>query len=238
MKHHRFVTSLACAQDVHLADPRIVHQVFSVLKIAIGETLVLCDGKGEDYYYRLGASTRRVLDLHFLEKKSAVPEFSLDITLYCSILKSDHFDLVIQKATELGVRTITPIIAERTIKKNINLERCTAIAQEASEQCGRGIVPSLLPPLSYMAAHEHWGTFERVFVADIFETVTASPSPHNYSRVALCIGPEGGWSPAEKTLHDNSPFVTPLTLSPFVLRAETAAIVGLSTLINRYAKLS
>jgi 16S rRNA (uracil1498-N3)-methyltransferase len=166
---------------------------------------------------------------------SARPEFVAkktipEITLYMAVVKKDTFEWIVQKATELGVSRIVPILAERSEKKSLNQERLVKIAIEASEQCGRGNVPVIeeIQTLSQVIGSAGEG---RTFIVFHTEGEYFKPTDiSNIESVGVFIGPEGGWSPAElEMFHKNSLPVR--CLGPQVLRAETAAVAALSVVV-------
>ena len=156
----------------------------------------------------------------------AVPK--TEMALYVAIIKNSNFDLVVEKATELGVSHIIPITTERTIKTNLNFERLNKLITEATEQSRRLDRPDVseIMTLSEAIAHAK-ETGAELFFGHIDEN--PSESSLQPASAALFIGPEGGWSETE-IAELQSEGVKPISLGQFVLRAETAAIVGISKL--------
>lgn len=152
-----------------------------------------------------------------------------DLWLLFALLKRDATDLVVQKATELGVSRLIPVITERTIADRINADRLVAIATEAAEQSERLTVPDLDPPARIGAVLDRWPAGRTLTVAA--ERRTASfPAARFGEPGALLVGPEGGFSRGEVEALERQPFVTWASLGPRILRAETAAIAGLALL--------
>jgi 16S rRNA (uracil1498-N3)-methyltransferase len=137
-------------------------------------------------------------------------------------------NLVVQKATELGVATLMPVFTERTNAGSVNLARLRSIAIEAAEQSERLTVPAFHPARQLHERLEAWPTNRTLFVA-LERSDLHLPAPVAGSA-GLLIGPEGGFGPRDRTLIDRCPFVRPVSLGPRILRAETAAIVGLALL--------
>jgi 16S rRNA (uracil1498-N3)-methyltransferase len=134
----------------------------------------------------------------------------------------------VQKATELGVSTLLPVFTERTNAARVNAERLAAIAIEAAEQSERLTVPVLHPARPLPEALSAWPADRLLFVAmerDDAAALTAASGP-----AGLLIGPEGGLGPRDRALLGRCGFVRPVSLGPRILRAETAAIVGLALL--------
>lgn len=153
------------------------------------------------------------------------------VTLYCSILKRENFVWVVQKCTEVGVKAIIPIIAERTVKTGINMDRLRMIAKEAAEQSGRGIIPHIFEPMDFTAALLK---AKNESIPHIFyhrETSIAPFSNLQSPISGIWIGPEGGWTPEEVAEAENSSFQIS-SLGKLTLRAETAAIVGSYMAVN------
>jgi len=145
-----------------------------------------------------------------------------------ALLKRAANELLVQKATELGVARLLPFRAERSTAANPNLARLAAIATEAAEQSERLTRPEITPAASLPKLIGAWPS-ERPLLAAIARQ--ASPPPAGGATTGLLIGPEGGFTKGELDLLAHTPFVRPVSLGPRILRAETAAIVGLALLV-------
>jgi 16S rRNA (uracil1498-N3)-methyltransferase len=168
-----------------------------------------------------------------LEADAALP-----LHLLLAVFKFDHMEWAIEKATELGVARITPVIARRT-EKHLSLaapkraERWRRIALEASKQSRRTDIPEIADPATLKAALEQEQSPTRILLSEteqatsLAAALTASIRPTGYEPVALAIGPEGGWAPEEMALFTTNNW-TPVTLGPRILRAETAAIAAIA----------
>jgi 16S rRNA (uracil1498-N3)-methyltransferase len=169
-----------------------------------------------------------------LESDAALP-----LHVYLAIFKFDHLEWAIEKATELGVARITPILARRTEKHLAQaaakrVERWRRIAHEASQQSRRTSVPEIADPVALKAALEREQAPVRILLSETEQQVTLSDAlgaektaaglPRTY---ALAIGPEGGWTPDEMSLFTQHQW-THVTLGPRILRAETAAIAAIA----------
>jgi 16S rRNA (uracil1498-N3)-methyltransferase len=158
MKIHRFIGSFDFSKkELAIKDAKIVNQIKNVLRLKVGELIELCDGK------HISAMTEIIeVRKNIIVVKKAPISFGIEapttsvgknfVTLFCSILKKENFELVVQKATECGVSKIIPIITARTIKTGLNLERLQKIAKEASEQSGRITVPEISEPINFNEA--------------------------------------------------------------------------------------
>jgi 16S rRNA (uracil1498-N3)-methyltransferase len=156
---------------------------------------------------------------------------SKSITLFASVIKKDHFELVVEKATELGVNTIQPVLSARSEKKSLNHDRLVRIATEASEQCGRGNVPTILP-VAQLEQVLHAEKIENKSKKIVFHTSASKikiQEIQEFQNIDIYIGPEGGWTDEEIQLFISKGFDV-VGLGHQILRAETASIASLSIL--------
>jgi len=149
------------------------------------------------------------------------------------VLKRAPLELIAQKATELGAARLLPVLTERTQVRVLGRERLATIAREAAEQCRRLDIPTIEEPISLDALLAAWPPERRLIAAlergprvPLVRALAALDRPA--PPLALLIGPEGGFAPAELDRLAKLPFVTPVDLGPRVLRAETAAIALLA----------
>ncbi|MHB8830631.1 MAG: RsmE family RNA methyltransferase [Patescibacteria group bacterium] len=226
MKIHRFIGQYNLRPgDFELKDAEILHQMFKVLGLKPGEKIVLCDGQGQEATATIvKLSSDKALLL--LDKPTRVAtESKRQVSLYCSVLKRENFDWVVQKATEVGITAIIPIITQRTIKQNLNLERLLKIAKEAAEQSSRGKVPAISQPIVWSAALELARDNDIDLFFDLQATSTVTEFIQDKKRIGIFIGPEGGWDPKEVQAAKSHGFKAS-SLGLLTLRAETAAIVA------------
>ena len=163
---------------------------------------------------------------------------ALPVHLLLAIFKFDHMEWAIEKATELGVSSITPILARRT-ERHLTLaapkrvERWRRIVLEASKQSRRTTIPEVADPTPLKAALEVEHSPTQILLSETEQNTTLTSAltlghrPTGYEAVALSIGPEGGWTQEEIALFAQFHW-TPITLGPRILRAETAAIAALA----------
>jgi 16S rRNA (uracil1498-N3)-methyltransferase len=224
--HHFFVQDIRDDRAYFSAEQ--AQQIGRVLRLAVGERLVVLDNAGWQYAAELVEVGRRATAvLH--HKSPAANEPAIHLTLYQALLKRDNFEWALQKGTEVGVSRFVPLLTARTIAQPPHKpERWERILTEAAEQCRRGRIPELAAPLRLSEA---WG---EVAAADIallpWEgvgglTVKAALAGKQPRSVALFIGPEGGWR-EEEVENGRSRGIIPITLGSRILRAETAAIVS------------
>lgn len=203
-------------------DTDLLFQIRNVLRLKKGDVIVLCNGKNQEaecvlvdfFEKKIFCSVRKIHELEIIKRS---------VTLYCSLIKRELFDLVAQKTTEIGIKKIVPIICRRTVKQAFKKERIQKIMKEASEQSGRGEVPELGDSMMFRAAfQEATVRNEKIFLFDSSGTHLNQKSFGKYTHTALFIGPEGGW---EKEELDQGGRDT-LSLGPLTLRVETAAIIA------------
>ncbi len=207
--------------------PEQAHYLGSVMRRGPGDDVVLFNGTHGEFLASIATIKRDKAQLAVgaqLRPQAAEPE----LTLVFAPLKRDTTNLVVEKATELGVTRIQPVFTERTNAGRLNLDRFAAIAREASEQCERLCVPEILPPMKFFDLLGSW-PHDRVLSAAIERGHAGYPSRRGFPQ-ALLIGPEGGFSPVELDAMRRLAFVESIGLGPRILRAETAAIAGLALL--------
>lgn len=224
-KIHRFIFDADLRERLIVDDAALLHQWGKVLKLAPGEEIEICDGRGNEALYAIEALEKKSAELGRKgELKKNEGEPARHVTLYVAVLKKEHVDLIVQKATECGAAEIVPIVTERTVKKGVKLERLREIAKEAAEQSGRGRVPTIHEPLSLKAAFAHADMNGANYFFHTNENGEVFAGDAS-SRVGLFIGPEGGWTDAEaKAAAAHGCGIT--SLGPRILRGETAAIVS------------
>ncbi|MDE1975115.1 MAG: 16S rRNA (uracil(1498)-N(3))-methyltransferase [Patescibacteria group bacterium] len=253
MRLHRFFTPepIGNRSELTIESRELVDQLRRVFRLKAGDEIVLFDGSGSDYkgaIARFDGADRVVLE-HLTPSPSRYMPIR-QVSLYTAVVKKDNFETIVEKATELGVTDIVPVLADRSEKKSLNMERLRKIAVEASEQSGRGNVPNIWPIeklaaiVGRLSSHEHFTLEKSHFTKVKFEPAGGEPflalafhtegellarSHLGISRcnLAVFIGPEGGWSPDELALFHKAG-ISVYCLGPQVLRAETAAIAALT----------
>ncbi len=208
------------------------HYLANVMRAAVGESLRVFDGVSGEWRASVTKISRKLVVLTALEQtRTQAPE--PDAWLCFALLKRAKTDMVVEKATELGVSVIQPIITARTNADHVKLERLRAIAIEAAEQCERLAVPEIRPPLPLARLMADWPAERRLFIADERRTgsLLSSLQEQGDGPVALMTGPEGGFTGAELEAIARTPQVTRVSLGARILRAETAAIAGLALLL-------
>jgi 16S rRNA (uracil1498-N3)-methyltransferase len=203
------------------------HYLGSVMRRTVGDAVRLFNGSDGEWACRIASLSRGKATLA-AETLVRPQSADADVWLMFAVLKRDTTDLVVQKATELGVSTLLPVFTERTNAGRANLDRLRAIAIEAAEQSERLTVPAIRPVRQLHDNLAEWPADRALFVA--LERADAQKLTPWSGPAGLLIGPEGGFGPRDHTVLDRCRFVRPVSLGPRILRAETAAIVGLALL--------
>ena len=221
---------LAAGATVEL-DARAAHYLRDVLRLAPGAELALFNGRDGEFRARLAAVGKRGSEATLLaQTRPQRPE--PDVWLLFAPVKRARIDLIVEKATELGVARLVPVMTRRTAVARVKLDRLTAIATEAAEQCERLSVPAVEPPATLDAVLARWPAGRLLFAAD--EAGGGAPLGAALRAIApgvpwaLLIGPEGGFAPAELDGLRQFSFVSPVGLGPRVLRADTAVTAALA----------
>lgn len=209
------------------------HYLRNVLRRAAGDPVSLFNGVDGEWLARIIFGRSSVL---FVDKLSRPQQAEAGPWLLFALLKRDATDLVVRQAVELGASRLLPIITARTNAARVNDERLRAIAIEAAEQSERLTIPVIDAPTRLEAILAAWPPDRRLFAAlerswaggQAAGTDVAGPG---HGQAALLVGPEGGFTQAERELLSGLDFVTPISLGPFVLRAETAAAAGQALLL-------
>ena len=200
------------------------HYLARVMRVAAGDVLILCDDTTGEWAARVvDAGKRSVLVevAELLRLRKEVP----DLWLCPALLKKDRFDLVLEKATELGVAKIQPVVTRRCVADKLNPERARQITVEAAEQCARTALPELGEPIKLEALLRDWPDGRTLLFADEQGgEPAASVFAATGAPAALLIGPEGGFDDAERAAIRGHPAARAITLGPRILRGETAAI--------------
>lgn len=223
-------------------DERESHYLGHVLRLQRGDALVVFNGRGAERHASLESLQRRGATLALGAARSPLPESALDLTLVQALPKSDAMDLVAQKATELGARTLVPVYTEFSVVKldaersARRLEHWRKIAQSACEQSGRHQPPQIEPPAPLAAALEALRSSGSRFALDPAAERALDAEALPGRALVVAIGPEGGFGAKDWRLLDAAQFAR-VTLGPRVLRAETAALAICAIAQSRWGDL-
>ena len=221
-----FVSDELAAGRIFAIEGQQAHYLSKVMRVRDGDAVILCDNVTGEWAARVGQVDKRRVDLAVAEKLRAKEEVP-DFWLCPALLKKDRFDLVLEKATELGVAEIRPLLMRRCVADKLNLERANTITTEAAEQCARTALPELREPAKLDALLRDWPEDRVLYFADEMGGEPAGDAFATSSgAAAMLIGPEGGFDDAEREMLRSHPPVKPISLGPRILRGETAAIAA------------
>lgn len=211
------------------------HRHLNVLRLTVNDSITLFNGDGNDYTATITELTKKESRVTITQAIENNTESPVSITLAQSLPKGDKMDYIVQKAVELGVTSITPIIAERSQgrlskeQEQKKVARLQTIAIAACEQCGRSRIPTITSPLSladWLQLTDH--TNEQRYILSPSETTSASFSSMVPPKtIALLVGPEGGFTHYETELAAKHRLIS-LQLGNRVLRTETASLAAIS----------
>lgn len=224
MKIHHFIIKYCDFEAGYIDDKIIYQQIIKVLKIKRGEHIWLGNGENSAIVAEIVDFDSNKIYFKILEKIAEVENISHKVILACSVLKKENFELVVQKATELGVHEIVPFISARTVKTGLRQDRLEIIAREASEQSGRGIVPNIAEIANFDELVLRYKNIPNKFICDIAGNKLHLADFESGNKL-IVIGPEGGFEEKELDLATEKGFKK-VSLSGFTLRAETAAIIA------------
>jgi 16S rRNA (uracil1498-N3)-methyltransferase len=253
-------------------DEAQARHVGTVLRLDVGGRLRVFNARDGEWRARVQEKSKRGMVV-VVDEQIRPARAAPDLDLLFAPVKRHATDLIIEKATELGVRRIFPVTTQRTIAETVRVERLLGIAREAAQQTERFDVPEIADAQSLPRALDGWDQTRRLIYADeagddtaapwggesgralpigealsswtagvspaslvrsenntAAETLEAGEDADGPSKVALLIGPEGGFTPEERRMLRALAFVTPVSLGPRILRAETAVIAALSVI--------
>jgi 16S rRNA (uracil1498-N3)-methyltransferase len=213
--------------------PRQAHYLTDVLRLADADAILAFNGRDGEWKARLSAAGKKRWRLAAeIQTRQQPPPF--DLHYLFAPLKHARLDYMVQKAVEMGVSRLRPVLTRYGQVARVNLERMTANAIEAAEQCGILSIPAVDPPARLDELVENWEgreddrrlvfCDEAVAGADPLALLSAMPA----KPLAVLIGPEGGFADDERALLRAAPFVTTIPLGPRILRADTAAVAALA----------
>lgn len=231
MRLHRFFVEERIVPDIRFAtkDAKLLHQWRNVLRLKAGNEVVLFDGFGMDHRCELASLDRKEAVCIVRESSKSAPTSRQQFFLFASLIKKERFEWLLEKATELGVAQIRPVIADRSEVKKFNLARAKDIVKEASEQSGRGSLPALYEPMELQNVFREY-TYFKMMAFDPHGEMFKKTDWEKEEKVGAFIGPEGGWSARELELFRDEK-IPVFSLGVSTLRAETAAVAVTSLLL-------
>lgn len=206
------------------------HYLLAVLRLGDGAEVLVFNGRDGEFTATLRPQGKKSAALEIgAQTREQPPQSRLDFLF--APLKVGRLEYLVQKATEMGVRTITPVFTDHTQLHKVNAERLAANILEAAEQCGNLAIPKLGAAVRLETLLGTWDPARRIIFCN--ESQAGNNPREILSGVqerdlALLVGPEGGFSERERDMLTTLPFVTPIPLGPRILRADTAAVAALT----------
>ena len=239
--HRFFVPSEWTDDDRVEIHGEVAHRIGRVLRLAPGAEIVLFDGSGMEWTVRLDGVARDHAAGRVLSSEKGRGEPTVKLTLYQGVMKGSKFDWTLQKGTELGVSCFVPMDCRRSVPRirresqPARLARWRKIIVEAAEQSGRAVIPDVADPVTFQevcdALERAPGLVVLPWEGESAKSLSAAVSEAPDSKeVALVIGPEGGLDP-EEVDYARGKGLEPVSLGRRILRAETAGIAAVSTLM-------
>jgi 16S rRNA (uracil1498-N3)-methyltransferase len=207
-----------------------VNYLGNVMRLGVGGELFVFDGQSGEWLARIGEAGKKRMTLS-VERRTREPETIPDVWLAFAPVKRAQTDWLVEKATELGVARLIPVMTHRTVAERVKLERLEAIAIEAAEQCGRTRLPEIVEPVTLKQFLAGRDPDRRLYFANEGggdpAAMALAPGP-----ALLLTGPEGGFTDEERALVRAVPNSIPISLGPRILRAETAALATLAVYMS------
>ena len=232
----RFFIDPAYGDEIVISGQNASH-ISRSLRMTCGEELVLCDGKGTDYFCTISEITSDTVTAHIDCAQPSQGEPDVEVLLFQGLPKSDKMDLIVQKAVELGVNSVIPFLATRSISRpddksaSKKADRWQKIASEAAMQSHRGIIPQVLPVTSFADSLKMASECDCIIVfyegGGLSLGGILSPKP---SRVAIFIGPEGGLDESDVAAIEAIGGKR-ATLGKRILRTETAPLAAITSIM-------
>lgn len=198
----------------------------NVMRLGAGSELLVFDGASGEWLARIAEAAKKRMTLT-VERRTRESESIPDVWLAFAPVKRAQTDWLVEKATELGVARLLPVMTERTVPERVRLSRLEAISIEAAEQCGRTRLPAIAEPAGLKTILAEREPTRRLYFADEGggEAAASAFAP---GAAMILTGPEGGFTDQERALVRGSENAVPISLGPRILRAETAALAALA----------
>ena len=209
-----------------------VHYLINVMRKKIDDSILVFNSVNGEFLAKISEIYKNTIIIDIIKKIRDV-KIENDIWLLFAPVKKSPTEYIVQKATELGVSKIIPVITERTITKHLNLKRMQDIAIESSEQCERITIPEVCAVKKLKDLIPNWDNDRIIFFCDesIRNKDGVKINFQNLSTIsfgAVLVGPEGGFSTNETNYLREKKFIRPIDLGPRILRSDTAVIAALS----------
>lgn len=240
MPHFFITTSDVNADIITISDKENFHHIARVLRAKIGETLLLVDENQTQYKTVIKNITSSTITTKVVETSKANHKLDLQLYLIQGVLKNDAQNLVVQKATELGVKGIVPIVTDNsTLKASVvdtKVQKWQKIANEAVKQCERVDFPVIMERMSFSDFLKSKDFDIKIACVERSQDLSFKDCLRNIEnpmacKIAILIGPEGGFSASELSMLQSHDDIKKVSLGKLILRAETAVICALSNII-------
>ena len=217
------------------------HHIVNVMRFSVGDRAILGVGDGVDLLARVHEILKDKVIFRIEEERPNPAEPRLQLSAYLALLKSDHLEFAVQKLSELGLRSVTPFVSEHTVAKGVRADRLVKIARESAKQCERSGILQIREALSFDRVLRELPLHEAALFCCEFERATGirqalNALPEGLTRLAVIIGPEGGFSEKEKEEAVRAGAVS-VSLGPRILRAETAAVAACTCAMYRFGEM-
>lgn len=213
-------------------DPQQSHYLANVLRLGEGAEVLVFNGRHGEWTARVAGRTKRAVRLKVLELQRPQPGHP-DLVYCFAPLKVGRLDYLVQKAVEMGAGTLVPVITQHTQLAKPSIDRLRANATEAAEQCGILAIPEVTEAVKLEQLLGSWDKERRLIFCDE-DAATNNPMAAlqgiKERKLALLVGPEGGFSDDERRMLRALPFVSAIPLGPRILRADTAAVAALAVI--------
>ncbi|MBP2033034.1 16S rRNA (uracil1498-N3)-methyltransferase [Clostridium algifaecis] len=245
--HKFFVSKDNIVNNTAYISGEDVKHIYKVLRLEAGDKISINNCEGEEFLAEIESVNKEQVQARIIEKLLLNNESKLDIYLFQGFPKASKMDLIVQKATELGVKKIIPVFTERVVVKNKQgeskkVDRWRRISKEACKQCKRSVIPEIECPLEFDDMLKILPDMDLILVPYENEENLGIKKLSSYidrdkiKKIAIIIGSEGGFSEEEITcLKDLGANI--VTLGPRILRTETAGFVAISLLMYEFGDL-
>lgn len=214
------------------ASPQQSHYLGNVLRLGEGAEVLLFNGRDGEWSAKITARTKKAVRLEVLDQQRPQPEHP-DLVYCFAPLKVGRLDYLVQKAVEMGAGTLVPVVTQHTQMAKPSIDRLRANVVEAAEQCGILAIPEVRETEKLERLLGSWDKERRLIFCDE-DASTNNPMAAlqgiKERKLALLVGPEGGFSDDERRMLRALPFVTAIPLGPRILRADTAAVAALAVI--------
>lgn len=242
-----FVPKENISEQIAIIRGEDVKHIYKVLRLKSGDKISINDCEGSEYLGEIESINKESISVILTDELAINNESPIQVYLYQGLPKASKMDLIVQKSVELGIAEVNPIITQRVIAKGEigefkKVDRWNKIALEACKQCKRSIIPKIKTPLEFQEFINEIKDMDLIIVPYENENgygikkVTSSIDKNSIHKVAIVIGPEGGFEEDEiAVLRENGAYI--VTLGPRILRTETAGIVTLSIIMYELSDL-